>query len=141
MSHRRGLGLIEVLLAACCLLLAVLPLTSLFSFNIDSSRTLYQRSVAQSAALELWHQLATLDPAALPPGRTDLTAPREGEGAADDPLHRLRLSPLPKGFVRTLDVSIVQPGQLHIGIAIRTSSSDQQEYLFQRTLQREVRAR
>ncbi|RCK80347.1 MAG: hypothetical protein OZSIB_3529 [Candidatus Ozemobacter sibiricus] len=96
----RGLGLVELLVALVCFVLALVPLLNLYSQSVDSARVIQARSVMFAAALEVFGRCMLLPPASLPEGRF-VIAP-DGRSANPLPACLASLTVVPAEITRTV---------------------------------------
>ena len=65
---REGFGLVELMIAIACFLMALVPLLSLYSVSIDSANVIQLRAQACSFAQEVLSQAVLSPPQDLKPG-------------------------------------------------------------------------
>lgn len=103
--HPFGMGLIEILVAITCFLIAAVPLMGIFSFNAENSKVIHARSISFMAAQEVLNQVCLTPVASLTAGEFSLPVSGGKSGLGEgDASFELVLTEIPKSFTRSLKI-------------------------------------
>lgn len=110
---RRGMSILEILVATMVMAVVAIPLMELYQQGVRTTRSSIYEVVGANLAAEVAEQLETLPHPSLVSccgGADRLLASRNGtfaDGTPVDGSYSFRLSPLPRGYERSLRLEVV----------------------------------
>ncbi|MBF0409832.1 MAG: hypothetical protein HQM10_20995 [Candidatus Riflebacteria bacterium] len=119
---RKAFGLIEAVLAAVCFIVAAIPITSLFSFNIENSKVIHLKVLSYTAAIELVNQVSMIELKKLSDGKFDIGANEISYPlGSDSGSPKLLMSKLPEGFSRILSIEKIDENSVKIIASLKVT--------------------